>query len=200
MAPGLGYTEIAFVILLAVLLIKPKDLPAVMRSVARFWRDASRFLWGVRDSLKRELDDIRDMEEVRDLKSLTGMKDLAGLEGPDGLRSALKDPLGLAALEAERKGSPKGAPFEPEPPVPMEEIYPELRKASQDKDSAGAPEVAGPAAVADSGTGPEAGNDADGADVDDGGGAAEPGTGNAGAVASDAGGEAVSSGGRGSDA
>ncbi|MDR3153237.1 MAG: hypothetical protein LBW85_02960 [Deltaproteobacteria bacterium] len=108
MAPGLGYTEIAFIILLALVLVKPKDLPKVLRSVARFWRDARNFLWGLRDSLRSELDELQKLDgikELKEIKDLDGIKDLKDLNclneikeaaGPEGL-AALRDPLGLKA-------------------------------------------------------------------------------------------------------
>ncbi|MDR1080611.1 MAG: hypothetical protein LBQ79_06550 [Deltaproteobacteria bacterium] len=128
MAPGLGYTEIAFILLLALILIKPRDLPGVLRSAARFWREARRVLWGMRDSLMKELDEIRNMDGIRDIQDLKGMDEMRAL-GDLGESVGLKDLHGPVSARGGAGGDAGGGESRSgDGGTTMEEIYPELGK------------------------------------------------------------------------
>ncbi|MDR1040033.1 MAG: hypothetical protein LBR80_07685 [Deltaproteobacteria bacterium] len=130
MAPGLGYTEIAFIILVALILVKPKDLPGVLRSVAKFYREARRVLWGMRDSLLKELDEIKNLDGIKELRDMKDMEEIRDLKGIGDLGD-LKDPLGLSP-GSDEAGMATGdaGKLSGHERTPMEDIYPELGKVA----------------------------------------------------------------------
>ncbi len=79
MMPGIGFAEMVILVLVAVVVIGPKDLPLMMRKFGRFTGKmralAFEFKQGF-DELGRqaELEELR--KEVEDLKKHTGLEDL----------------------------------------------------------------------------------------------------------------------------
>jgi sec-independent protein translocase protein TatB len=79
MMPGIGFEEMILLVLVAIVVIGPKDLPLMMRKFGRFTGKmramAFEFKQGF-DELGRqaELEELR--KEVADLKNMTGLEDL----------------------------------------------------------------------------------------------------------------------------
>jgi sec-independent protein translocase protein TatB len=79
MMPGIGFEEMVMLVLVAIIVIGPKDLPLMMRKFGRFTGKmramAFEFKQGI-DELGRqaELDELR--KEVQALKSSTGLEDI----------------------------------------------------------------------------------------------------------------------------
>ena len=79
MMPGVGFEEMVMLVLVAIIVIGPKDLPLMMRKFGRFTGKmramAFEFKQGI-DELGRqaELDELR--KEVQALKSSTGLEDI----------------------------------------------------------------------------------------------------------------------------
>lgn len=79
MMPGIGFTEMILLVVVAIVVIGPKDLPLMMRKFGRFTGKmramAFEFQQGI-DELGRqaELEELR--KEVADLKKHTGLDDL----------------------------------------------------------------------------------------------------------------------------
>jgi sec-independent protein translocase protein TatB len=79
MMPGIGFEEMVMLVLVAIVVIGPKDLPLMMRKFGRFTGKmramAFEFKQGI-DELGRqaELDELR--KEVQALKSHTGLEDI----------------------------------------------------------------------------------------------------------------------------
>lgn len=80
MMPGIGFAEMMMLVLVAIVVIGPKDLPLMMRKFGRFTGKmralAFEFKQGI-DELGRqaELEELR--KEVADLKKHTGLDDIA---------------------------------------------------------------------------------------------------------------------------
>jgi sec-independent protein translocase protein TatB len=115
MMPGIGFEEMILLVLVAIVVIGPKDLPLMMRKFGRFTGKmramAFEFKQGF-DELGRqaELDELR--KEVASLKSSTGLEDLKRdfeqdrLDLQNDVNSALSDtepkpaPVATAAVAA----------------------------------------------------------------------------------------------------
>ncbi|MDR2352365.1 MAG: Sec-independent protein translocase protein TatB [Deltaproteobacteria bacterium] len=140
MAPGIGWTEILFIILVALVVVKPERLPETVRTVARLWGDARRYLAGLTASLKKELTEIQTLSELQDLKNLKDpLKDLKllpedplGREDPFGVPKDLTDPTALKSLNPPTLPNTRGpqdasSTLEPQNSSPnWEKVYPEL--------------------------------------------------------------------------
>lgn len=79
---GLSFAEMAVIMVMALVVIGPKELPAVIRAVARTFRQV-RELGG---EFRRNLDELTEEAELKDLKDdinkeLTAMPTLIDLEG-----------------------------------------------------------------------------------------------------------------------
>jgi sec-independent protein translocase protein TatB len=144
MMPGIGFEEMAIFVLLAIVVIGPKDLPLMMRKFGRFTGKmramAFEFKQGF-DELGRqaELEELR--KEVADLKKHTGLEELqndlrqdqinlekdvtSALEAPAAAHpaAASAQPAPYAGLSAEHPGYDAGDDFRIDgslPPPPAE--------------------------------------------------------------------------------
>jgi sec-independent protein translocase protein TatB len=129
MMPGIGFAEMVLLVLVAIVVIGPKDLPLMMRKFGRFTGKmralAFEFQQGI-DELGRqaELEELR--KEVQDLKKHTGIDDLqkemeqdrialerdvAKTMAPVPVKQATSGPAAAAGLGVAADGTPApGAP------------------------------------------------------------------------------------------
>lgn len=97
MLPGLGFSEIVLLAVIALLVVGPKDLPLLLRRVGQFSARmrglAAEFRAGFDelartaelDQLKKEVDSLRNGQALRDLgRSVNEFTALPNLLGPDG--------------------------------------------------------------------------------------------------------------------
>lgn len=102
MMPGVGFEEMILLVLVAIIVIGPKDLPLMMRKFGRFTGKmramAFEFKQGF-DELGRqaELEELR--KEVADLKNMTGIDDLR--RGFEEDRRALEADVNSALVDPE---------------------------------------------------------------------------------------------------
>jgi sec-independent protein translocase protein TatB len=128
MAPGIGISEIIFIALLALIVIKPERLPEALTKIARLWRDVTGYIGQLKSALSKELADIQKLSGVKDLKDPLGLREAAE-DISKGVSKDISGPLRDAAQDA--KDAKTAA---------MEEIYPELaaKKAQEEsRESAG---------------------------------------------------------------
>jgi sec-independent protein translocase protein TatB len=121
----IGWTEIAVIVVVALIVIGPKDLPVALRTVAGWIRKArmlTREFQGHIDEMIREA----DLEDVRkkavELKNLNVAKQVENTIDPTGsLRTAFEvDP----AKPAEPGPAPAAEPAHVPAPVPVEAAAP----------------------------------------------------------------------------
>jgi sec-independent protein translocase protein TatB len=82
MAPGIGWTEIVFIVLVMLVVIKPERLPGAIRSFVKYYQGFRNYVSGVKESLGKELTEIQkeaDLKELNPLKELKELKDLNDL-------------------------------------------------------------------------------------------------------------------------
>jgi sec-independent protein translocase protein TatB len=104
MMPGLGFTETILLVIVAIVVIGPKDLPLMMRKFGRFTGRMRALAFEFRqgfDELGRqaELDELR--REVADLKQKSGLSDLE--------RDMVNDAAGVQE-DVSRAMAPEAAP------------------------------------------------------------------------------------------
>lgn len=109
MMPGIGFLETVLLVLVAIIVIGPKDLPLMMRKFGRFTGKmramAFEFKQGI-DELGRqaELEELR--KEVEDLKKHTGMDDLQKEFEQDRIDMQKDIDSALAPAEASAAAAP----------------------------------------------------------------------------------------------
>jgi sec-independent protein translocase protein TatB len=114
MMPGVGFEEMILLVMVAIIVIGPKDLPLMMRKFGRFTGKmramAFEFKQGI-DELGRqaELDELR--KEVAALKSHTGLEDLKREFDQD--RLDLEKDVNSAMADTAPATSPPPAPVAP---------------------------------------------------------------------------------------
>jgi sec-independent protein translocase protein TatB len=114
MMPGVGFEEMILLVIVAIIVIGPKDLPLMMRKFGRFTGKmramAFEFKQGI-DELGRqaELDELR--KEVAALKSHTGLEDLKREFDQD--RLDLEKDVNSAMADTAPATSPPPAPVAP---------------------------------------------------------------------------------------
>jgi sec-independent protein translocase protein TatB len=130
MLPGLGFSEIIVLAVLALLVVGPKDLPLMLRKLGQFTRKlqamASEFRQGF-DELARqaELDELRkEVDALRQANPLNVIRDEAAalqrdVTAPLEQDVTTYDPT--AANETLTEAS-AGAPVEETPPSTLEEV------------------------------------------------------------------------------
>ncbi|HVY87512.1 MAG TPA: Sec-independent protein translocase protein TatB [Hyphomonadaceae bacterium] len=124
MMPGIGFTEMILLAVVAIVVIGPKDLPLMMRKFGKFTGKmralAFEFQQGI-DELGRqaELEELR--KEVAELKKNTGLEDLR-----DDLN---KDRAEMEASAREQLPSPGEAA--PGTPPPASQLSPEQMEESR---------------------------------------------------------------------
>lgn len=98
MLPGLGFSEIVLLGVIALLVVGPKDLPLLLRRIGQFSARmrglASEFRAGFDelartaelDQLKKEVDALRNTQALRDLgRSVSQLEMVPNLLGPEGM-------------------------------------------------------------------------------------------------------------------
>ncbi|MDR2338609.1 MAG: hypothetical protein LBF40_00485 [Deltaproteobacteria bacterium] len=141
MAPGIGWTEIAFIVLVMLVVIRPDNLPGAIRAFARQYRRIREFMAGARAAIGKELDKIENAEAIKEIK---------GVAKIEGIGSLGKE---MSGLKRELQGL--SDPESPEPagqPDDGSSVYPELMGDAQKADKADPKEDAEAAAEADAGT------------------------------------------------
>ena len=172
MMPGVGFEEMVMLVLVAIIVIGPKDLPLMMRKFGRFTGKmramAFEFKQGI-DELGRqaELDELR--KEVQALKSSTGLEDIKREFEQDRIalesdvKSAIAEPTpGPAPTAAAVAGASHPAAPKPLPYAGLSADHPGY-DAGEDFRIDGAPPA--PAAVTEDAPEPKAADAIDGADV-----------------------------------
>lgn len=94
---NIGPAEFAVIALVALIVIRPKDLPAMLRKVAKAWREIKKTV----DELTAMKDDF--MKQVNELSK--EVEDAA---------SEIKDAVKLQDEKAAKDGKPAGAPASPQ--------------------------------------------------------------------------------------
>lgn len=97
MLPGLGFSEIVLLGVIALLVVGPKDLPLLLRRIGQFSARvrglAAEFRAGFDelarsaelDQLKQEVDSLRNAQALRDLgRSVAELRNAPNLLGPEG--------------------------------------------------------------------------------------------------------------------
>lgn len=133
MMPGVGFEEMILLVVVAIVVIGPKDLPLMMRKFGRFTGKMRALAFEFRQGLdelgrQAELEELR--KEVADLKKATGLDDIrrdleadkANLERdvasamndapkPTAATSETKEPAPYAGLSADHPGYDAGEDF-----------------------------------------------------------------------------------------
>ena len=174
MMPGVGFEEMVMLVLVAIIVIGPKDLPLMMRKFGRFTGKmramAFEFKQGI-DELGRqaELDELR--KEVQALKSSTGLEDIKREFEQDRIalesdvKSAIAEPTPTPAPTAAAVAGVAGATHPAAPkPLPYAGLSADHPgyDAGEDFRIDGAPPA--PAAVTEAAPEPKAADAVDGAD------------------------------------
>jgi sec-independent protein translocase protein TatB len=175
--PGVGFEEMVMLVLVAIIVIGPKDLPLMMRKFGRFTGKmrarAFEFKQGI-DELGRqaELDELR--KEVQALKSHTGLEDLKREFEQDRIalesdvKSAIAEPTPAPAPTAAAVSGVTGATHPAAPkPLPYAGLSADHPgyDAGEDFRIDGAPPAPAPAAVTEPAPEPKAADAVDSADV-----------------------------------
>lgn len=129
MMPGVGFEEMILLVLVAIVVIGPKDLPLMMRKFGRFTGRmramAFEFKQGFEElGRQAELEELR--KEVADLKKHTGLEDLKREFEED--RRALESDVTSALADSNPKPAQLGTPAagaEPPKPLPYAGLSPE---------------------------------------------------------------------------
>lgn len=111
MLPGLGFSEIVLLGVIALLVVGPKDLPLLLRRIGQFSARvrglAAEFRAGFDelarsaelDQLKQEVDSLRNAQALRDLgRSVAELRNVPNLLGPEG-EAAMAPPVMAPPLE-----------------------------------------------------------------------------------------------------
>lgn len=130
MLPQFGFSELLFLVIIALIILGPKDLSLTMRKIGQFvarGRSMANEFRAAFDDIARqaELDDLR--KEIEDLK-----RDNAVTQAVDDLKSVEKD-INDSVMREERAmkeelNKPE-APA-PEPPAPAEAASPDVEEPS----------------------------------------------------------------------
>lgn len=109
MMPGVGFAEMVVLVLVAIVVIGPKDLPLMMRKFGRFTGKMRAMAFEFRQGFEElgrqaELEELR--REVADLKRHTGMEEFTREMEKD--RSDMERDLREAASASETPVSPPG--------------------------------------------------------------------------------------------
>ncbi len=120
----LGWTELVMIVVLAIIIVGPKDLPKVIRTVSRYAGTARAY---ARD-FQRSIESAAEMEELNEIKKeieeankeletagKVGFEDLAAEH--EAIRKGFK---GLAKSQDSDDGEPTAAPAEAEKPAQAE--------------------------------------------------------------------------------
>ncbi len=123
MLPGLGFSEIVLLAVIALLVVGPKDLPLLLRRVGQFSARmrglAAEFRAGFDelartaelDQLKKEVDSLRNVQALRDLgRSVNELTALPNLLGPDGHTASAPDSAPVSAPDSAPVSAPVSAP------------------------------------------------------------------------------------------
>lgn len=135
MLPGIGFSELLLIGLAALIIIGPKDLPMMMRTLGQLMGKGRRMA----REFQAAFDDIARQSELDELK-----KEIQDLRQSNTFKSAQDD---LAAYEADVNSAvmrehPVSPPPPAAPPAPPAELPPE---AAPHADSQDAPPEADPA-------------------------------------------------------
>ena len=130
MLPQFGFSELLFLVIIALIILGPKDLSLTMRKIGQFvarGRSMANEFRAAFDDIARqaELDDLR--KEIEDLK-----RDNAVTQAVDDLKSVEKD-INDSVMREERAMKEKlNKPAEsaPEPPAPAEAASPDVEEPS----------------------------------------------------------------------
>jgi len=111
MLPGIGFQELFFIAIIALVVVGPKDLPLMMRKLGQFVAKGRALAGEFRaafDDIARqaELDELR--QEIEELKNVNAVKDAA-----DDLRDYERE-MNDAVM---REQAPKSPAKETEPPA-----------------------------------------------------------------------------------
>ncbi len=123
MLPGLGFSEIVLLAVIALLVVGPKDLPLLLRRVGQFSARmrglAAEFRAGFDelartaelDQLKKEVDSLRNVQALRDLgRSVNELTALPNLLGPDGHTASAPDSAPVSAPVSAPPGDHHASP------------------------------------------------------------------------------------------
>ncbi|MDR2350176.1 MAG: hypothetical protein LBF41_06075, partial [Deltaproteobacteria bacterium] len=121
MAPGIGISEIIFIVLVALVVIKPERLPGTAAKLVRVWRELTGYVGGIKSALNKELMEIQKLDAIKDLKSLADPANPEDPLGLKGIREETSKIAGAAGEIADEFHSP-------------ESVYPELRKEAGEKE------------------------------------------------------------------
>ncbi len=123
MLPGLGFSEIVLLAVIALLVVGPKDLPLLLRRVGQFSARmrglAAEFRAGFDelartaelDQLKKEVDSLRNVQALRDLgRSVNEFTALPNLLGPDGHTASAPDSAPVSAPVSAPPGDHHASP------------------------------------------------------------------------------------------
>ena len=61
---GISLNELILVILLMVIFIKPKDIPSVVNSIAKFWKKLKSFMGEIQTQIKNITEEIDETKDV----------------------------------------------------------------------------------------------------------------------------------------
>ena len=115
MLPSIGFPELVVVVLLALVVVGPKDMPHMMRKLSGFLRKiralGDEFKGAFNDMAKdTELDELR--REINELKSLGRLGDLTNGKLEDEMRSLdveIRSDLRSSSSSAHPRVSPKAS-------------------------------------------------------------------------------------------
>lgn len=130
MLPQFGFSELLFLVIIALIILGPKDLSLTMRKIGQFvarGRSMANEFRAAFDDIARhaELDDLR--KEIEDLK-----RDNAVTQAVDELKSVEKDINETVMREERAMKEELTKPEEPapEPPAPAETASPDPKEPS----------------------------------------------------------------------
>ena len=138
MLPSLGFGEMLLIVIVAIIVVGPKDLPVMMRKVGQFMRrirELGNEFKAAFDDIGREteLDDLR--KEIAELKTLGNIGDVSDKAFEDEMRRLDADIRSEVKGEHPRvetpKPAPKAAPVAEAPkPKPKPKAKPKTKTAA----------------------------------------------------------------------
>lgn len=121
---GISWSEMLIILAVALVVIGPADLPRVLYSAGKFFRNVRRFT----DDIQKSIDGIMREEELADIVRE------ANLAGGDNLQFELDKQVQIEA--ARRAGAQAGGPDIIEPAKPKD-VVPQVEKKPEDGDATG---------------------------------------------------------------
>lgn len=99
---GLGFSEIIFLAVLALIVIGPKQLPEVARTIGRFINDIKRNTDFLKDDIKAKVQQDLDIRKQQVQSDMLNKKQVETQKRQEELKS-LEEKQGLPAAEEDRK-------------------------------------------------------------------------------------------------